>query len=232
MAQSFSESAETYVRVRRLVIFCDPPLEGTPSLLRTAVTAQVTDRELLHGHAPDGRPIASYVRYRVENGHGQLTGWGPALDLLDDVRDDLKRLRLGHSLHEVLATELHDGVEPFGLARYPLSYRSISPWLALNEQNHDRYGQLRASQQRRELLGRIMVGNLLSLAKSAGHWVDGHIVCEIGAIREELVTHKGIKFLGFQTHCQMNFWLPEWLGIGKLVSKGYGLFERCEHKMG
>jgi len=228
MPQRSSEVAETHLRVRRLVLFCDPPLTGDDGLLRKAVTAQLPDRQLLHGHDPQGRPIASYVRYRVEQGLGHIAGWGPALDLLNEIRDDLTSLRLDRSLHEVLGSELHDNMEPFGLAPYPLSYCSLSPWLALNERNHARYSQLQSPQKKRELLSGIMVGNLLALAKHADHWVDGRIVCEVDPSCETSVSHKSTELLGFDVECQMNFYLPEWLGIGKLVSKGYGLFERTD----
>ena len=83
-------------------------------------------------------------------------------------------------------------------------------------------------QKKRELLSGIMVGNLLALSKHADHWVDGRIVCEVGSFREQLVSHKQTELLGFDVQCQMNFHLPEWLGIGKLVSKGYGLFRAEE----
>jgi len=166
------------------------------------------------------------VRYRVEEGRGQIIGWGPALELLTEIRDELTRLRLGRSLHEVLETELHDNVEPFGLAPYPLAYRSISPWLALNEDNYERFSSLQEPKKKRDLLSRIMVGNLLALAKHADHWVDGRIVCEVGPFCERPITHKDTELLGFEVQCQMNFHLPEWLGIGKLASKGYGLFVR------
>jgi hypothetical protein len=223
-----SDKAQTHLQVRRLVLYCDPPLVSDDGLLRKAVTAQLPDRELLHGHDPEGRPIASYVRYRIEEGRGQLIGWGPGLNVLEQVRDELTHLRLGHSMHEVLGTELHDNVEPFGRAEYPLRYCSVSPWLALNEKNHARYSQLKDFEMKRELLSGVMVGNLLSLAKNADHWVNGRIICDVSAFQEQPVMHKETELLGFVVECHMNFHLPQWLGIGKLTSKGYGLLRAEE----
>lgn len=225
-------SSETHLRVRRLVLFCDPPLSGSDGLLRKAVTAQLPDRALLHGHDPEGRPVASYVRYRVVDGVGHVIGWGPALELLGQIRDGLTRLRLDRSLHQIVGAELHDQVEPFGLADEALSYRSLTPWLALNQANHERYLHLTGFEDRRALLERVMVGNLLSLAKGADHWVNNRIICTLSQCQEQPVVHKDTDLLGFEVTCAMNFHLPEWLGIGKLASKGYGLFIRESNAKG
>lgn len=219
-----SDTNKTYIHIRKLVIYCDPPLQGDDGLLRKAITARLPDRHLLHGHDPKGQPTASYVRYRITEGIGQLIAWGPALEVVEKIRDELDQLRLQRQTHDITAIELHDRVDPFGAAPYPLTYTSVSPWLALNESNHRTYLKLVNPRKQRALLNRIMVGNLLALAKHADHWVDDRIVCKIEDFDEQPIMHKGTELLGFNVRCIMNFNLPQWLGVGKLTSKGYGLF--------
>lgn len=230
-----ARSSETTLHLRRLLIFADPPLAGGGVALRQAVTARFPDEPLLHNHAEPGGAggqtsaggydyRAPRVRYLIRDGIGEVVGWGDGADLLDGFPERLDRLRIGPQEHRVLGTELHDLSAPFGRTDEPRAYRTLTPWLALNEQNASRFEALDGP-GRRALLSRILVGNLLALAKSVGHWVDGRIGAEIASVRVQPVRHKGIRLIGIRAHARVNFALPPLLGIGKLASKGYGVWQ-------
>jgi hypothetical protein len=101
-------------------------------------------------------------------------------------------------------------------------YRFASPWLALNKENYRRF--LGADRNEKEnLLKRILIGNILSMLKGLGIFIDYHL--EIAAIQrtEPFLTHAhGNTFWALKPEFSTNVTIPRYIGLGKSVSKGFG----------
>ena len=48
-------------------------------------------------------------------------------------------------------------------------YKFITPWLGLNQVNYQKYSNLTEWKDKKELLNKILVGNLLSMSKGLGN---------------------------------------------------------------
>jgi len=210
------------VLVRRLLLYTDPPFEGSGVSLRRAVTAALPDVPLLHNHV-DG-PRVPLVRYSARQGIAELTGIGEGVPLLDQVRGALTFLVVGSRSYRIQGAELFDERLPFGVVDHAVTHRFITPWLALNERNHVRY-QSSGPQERQRLLEAILVGNLLSLSKAVGHHEERRIAVRVEQLVPIVCHHKGVKMLGFRGSFAANFAIPSALGVGKLTSKGFGKVE-------
>lgn len=212
------------VSIETLRLYTAPRYRHTGTHVRGAVLAAYPDRELLHNHlAPARIPT---VRFHAEGGNALVFAYGAeAREVLDELAQGLRKLPTPHLDYEVTAAErglLSAEVAVGGCYRY----QSTSPWLALNQENHRRYLAADA-EGRRRLLGRILVGNVLTTLGSLGIRLtpEERLVLEVEEWREESVELGGTRYLGFDVLWQGNLrWVP-WLGIGKQCAKGFGLFE-------
>jgi uncharacterized membrane protein YwzB len=115
--------------------------------------------------------------------------------------------------------------QEFGCSDSFMQYMFIVPWIALNEINYDSYIKF-DPKNKVKLLHQILAGNLLSISKSLGYVVLNQIKVrtKVSPIK---VYSKGIPLIGFKGEFQINFMIPEYLGIGKSVSRGFGVVRRC-----
>ncbi len=104
-----------------------------------------------------------------------------------------------------------------------LSYR-IRRWLPLNSENYQRYKQIDELAERITFLENILVSNLLSFFKGIEFHVTSKVICRLVSISDPYqVVNKGVKFMAFDIEFKTNFSLPDYLGIGKNASIGYGV---------
>ena len=108
-----------------------------------------------------------------------------------------------------------------GLRTDKISYRFVTPWLALNEVNYVKFIKLGGS-RRKQLLEKILIGNILSASKGLDYTVPGKIETEIIWARPTACRLKGTSIIGFKGAFNVNFTLPHLFGLGKSVSRGFG----------
>ena len=80
--------------------------------------------------------------------------------------------------------------------------------------------------KRKVLLEKILVGNIISMSKGLGYTVPGPIEVNILKLREVNTSLKGNPMLGFMGEFEVNFEIPDYLGIGKSVSRGFGTVKK------
>lgn len=107
----------------------------------------------------------------------------------------------------------------------------LTNWLALNSTNYQEYMAMDDLSDRIDLLERILVGNLLSFAKGVGIEIEQQIICKLISFEEpRLVKVKGVKVMSFNCEFKTNMSLPDYMGIGKHASIGYGTVVRQYQK--
>jgi CRISPR/Cas system endoribonuclease Cas6 (RAMP superfamily) len=74
---------------------------------------------------------------------------------------------------------------------------------------------------------RILTGNILSFAKGIGVRLDKEVICKLTGLRNYgLVDCKGVKLMAFDGEFRCNVSLPDFIGIGKSTSVGFGMVTR------
>ncbi len=214
------------VHLRCLLLETAAPFRANGDQLRRCITAILPDDPDLHHHlAGKGRLSAPPVRYVVTGGLPRLLGVNEGLEALDKLYELPKltlRDREGYKVVE--ERELWDVHARIGVSSRRRVYRSLTPWLALNQQNHRAYQRARDTQERNGLLEQIFVGNVLAMLKGFDFHVASRLEARLLRCRERPVQHKHTDMMGFLVTVETNALLHPWLGIGKLVSKGFGLF--------
>ena len=103
------------------------------------------------------------------------------------------------------------------------TYR-LRKWLPLSSENYATYKKLDGLVEQMSFLEKILVGNILSFAKGVDVTIDKEISCKIvKLIGTHSYTYKGVKMMGFDVEFRANVSLPDYIGIGKGASRGYGI---------
>ena len=117
----------------------------------------------------------------------------------------------------------------YRLGRYaihPVAMISLSPWLPLNEANYSAFKDLGVEKQK-AFLEKILVGNTLSCLKGLGIFVDYRVESYLVSFRSYTVRAHGNPFEAFSARFFLNVDLPDFIGLGKSVSKGFGTIRRA-----
>jgi hypothetical protein len=101
---------------------------------------------------------------------------------------------------------------------------SIQNWLALNAENYRRYQVLDNYPEKIQMLKRTLTGNMLSFAKGIEWRIDKPVQVQIQELKgEKVIRYKGIPLFAFDLNFNCNISLPNYLGLGKSASHGFGI---------
>jgi len=210
------------LKILRLTLHSDAPMQGDAAKLRGFFASSFNEHALLHQHATD-KLIYKYplIQYKMLEGSPLVLGINEGADVLKEIYDKFDEIKLGESKYSIMERGITLKSEEFGCSEEIQSYRFTTPWLALSQENYPKYINANR-EERRDLLRRILVGNILSASKGLGYVAKEHIRLEVGAMRDEICLLKGTKVTGIRGEFTTTFAIPDYLGLGKSVSRGYG----------
>lgn len=196
--------------------------------LRGAIANFYPEKRLLHQHRVDGKTNYSYplVQYKIIDDECLLVGFKEGAKLLSSLDLVMKVLSLGSENYNILSKEMRIYHVSMGITEILQHYHLLTPWLALNERNYEKYQGLENWTRKKEFLAKILIGNIISMSKGIGYTVPEPIKASIGHPREIKTSLKGTPMLGFLGTFSVNFEIPDYWGIGKSVSRGFGTVVR------
>lgn len=104
-------------------------------------------------------------------------------------------------------------------------------WLPLNSENYKTYRTLETEVERIELLERLLTANLMSYLKGMGIWIEQKLSCKILKLSPPfLVKNKEISLMSFDIDFKTNLSLPNYIGVGKNSSLGFGTITQIRQK--
>jgi len=221
---SMSESHSAHITVARL--YTERSFNATGGDLRRAVTALFPDEPLLHHHSRNGRADYSFsqIRYLVIDGIPHLAGLKQGRSVVSEIAHKLTCLTVGQHHYNVMGCDFIEDGTTIGITKDLLFYKSGSPWIALNKENLIRFNILKKKKEQRALLERILVGNFISLCKGLHLGISARIQARITTFRYRQI-RTPVPLMGFSIQFAGNFLVPEFLGLGKMASKGFGLMK-------
>ena len=222
-----------YLKVR----FANPIFSYDIPKFRAAVIEK-TDRiaSLFHNHKNDKEVLYRYplIQYKVNQRKA-------AIICLETGTDDIHHLLQ----HRDLTLRIGERTEIFEVEDVDLHYHqvqcwnnefeySLMNWLALNQKYHQRFKALEGDDAAQiDLLTSILKGNILSFAKGINWWIEETITVEITKIKniKPLPIHKNNQsVLAFTLNFKSNVSLPDFIGLGKRVSVGFGVVKMITEK--
>jgi hypothetical protein len=202
-------------------------MKGSSVQLRGFFATKFNEYALLHQHNTD-KFIYNYplVQYKMINKTPTVIGINEGADVLTEIYDQYDVIKLNNNIYEIIERGISYKNEEFGLSDKFHTYSFETPWFALNQENFtDRYKRIDTAEQKK-LLRKTLIGNILSMSKSLGYTVPEQIKCETN-LHPGSGRLKGIEIATFKGEFMVNFLIPDYLGLGKSVSRGFGTVKRC-----
>jgi len=224
-------------RIRYLTVRFDAEIQHyeIPAFRGAVVEKIGIEFPTFHNHLPDGQFLYRYpvIQYKQ-------IGRNPAIICLEEGTDDIQQffqqrtwdIRLGDRPLTLAVKNLR--LHQYTLQAWEHTFRfTMHNWLALNETNYANYQATPDEINRLELLEKILTGNILSMAKGLDWRIDREVrvrILHCSPLR--WLKFKGQLLAGFDLDFATNVFLPDWIGLGKGVSVGFGVVrrERQEHK--
>lgn len=212
-----------YLRIR----FANPLAPSEVPMFRAAVIERTRRKSsLFHNHKSDEEVIYRYplIQYKVTRNKASIV-------CLNGGTEDIHFLLE----HRKLDFQIGKRMEQYAIEDVNLHYFTVDTWnqtftyslfnwLPLNQDNYARYADLPTEMERMAFLERILTGNILSFAKGIDWQVEKNIQVRISRIvKDGVMTLKGVKHKAMNLDFQCNVSLPEYIGIGKGSSVGFGI---------
>jgi len=188
------------------------------------------EHDLIHNHdLSTGKSIYRYplIQFKlVDNTPAIISITDRAVEIFGDIFMKLDKIVIDGFEIPVFEKGLKIEDVEFGFGAETFMYEFLSPWIGLNQTNFEKYNQA-AGEGKKQLLKQIMTGNILSMSKSLNYWLGEDQKIRIALqLKEKPVNLKGKGMIGFTGIFKANFILPDHLGIGKSVSRGFGTVRR------
>ena len=212
------------------VLKTDRAVKEDASKLRGYIGNKFPDEVLLHHHIGK-ETLYTYprVQYKIIEGTPIIVGIMEGASVVKKIMDDIEELILEKKRYEVKSIQINQLKEEFGKSREDIEYKFLTPWIALNQKNYEKYRKIEGWKERKKLLYGILIGNILSMCKGLGYTVIGKIHAH-SFLQPCMIKYKAIPHTGFTGEFKINFILPDLIGIGKGVSQGFGTIKKMEEK--
>ncbi|MGB3458062.1 MAG: CRISPR-associated endonuclease Cas6 [Halobacteriota archaeon] len=219
-----------HLKTLKLTLKSDRPVEEDAAKLRGFFATCFNEYALLHQHIDVDKLLYRYprIQYKILEGAAIVLGIEEGAEVLKEVYDKYDTIKLGENVYTIVERGIALKEEAFGIATEILSYEFITPWIALSQNNYQKYLESKR-EQRIELLRRTLIGNILSALKGLDYVVLDDIRLEIGRLRRQKCMIKGTPFIGFSGGFMVNFTIPDYMGLGKSVSRGFGTVRRAKY---
>ncbi len=194
--------------------------------LRGYIANRFREYPILHHHIEEADYLYTYprVQYKIIEGTPLILGIEEGATVLKKILDDITELKLGKSKYKVESIQMTQMNAEFGPCRENRHYKFLTHWLALNPANYERYKEISDWREKKEFLNGILVGNLLSMCKSLDYVVTSKLYVH-SRLDDEQVEYKGVPLIGFTGEFRVNFRIPDFFGLGKGVSQGFGVIK-------
>lgn len=171
------------------------------------------------------------VQYKVLGNVPTLVGLGEGAGLLTQLFLEIRELTIDHGRDEadhypVLSKHIRHEQVVLGISDDLIEYRFETLWMALNQTNYRDYRRYPEAEQQAQLK-RVMTGQLLALFREFDLWLDPHerIMVRL-SVQERTTQFKNQTMVAFAGSFLTNVILPNGIGLGKAVSRGFGSIKR------
>lgn len=207
------------IKICHAILDFDSDKNVTPVQLRGFIAHLFTNISEFHHHS-DNSYHYPLIQYKRIDKKLAVIGIGEFADVVFEKMSNLDHITTQDQKIPLTNMELQNTIY------YPKEviskYKFTSPWIALNKENYTKYSLLARNEQR-QFLEKILVGNILSMLKGMGIFVDYIITVKINSYKSITTTAHQNKFTGFFCEWDSSITLPEHCGLGKSISKGFGV---------
>ena len=178
---------------------------------------------LLHNHYASGKAKYQYpkVQYKVIDNTPHLVGVEEGGKLLIELFLKIKQITIEDTTYDVNSKNISNTITEIGDFSNLNEYKFETLWMALNQKNHQKYLQINSQEEKNSFLNKQVQNNILSFYKGVDFFIKERIMVT-SKLQEKSTKFKDKTMLAFSGSFVTNAVLPEYIGIGKSVSRGFG----------
>lgn len=213
------------IKTSYLILKTDRPIIETAHKLRGFISNKFPGHTIFHHHLNNNEYLYTYprIQYKIIEGNAYILGIEEGVDALKKIINiDIDRLHLGDNIYNIKQKIFYVNDEEFMPIRNLIQYKFLTPWLALNKDNYQKFKTLRDWKEKKLMLNNILIANIISMCKGLSYDLDKDIYIH-SKVREVKVEFKGVIVNGFIGEFRTNFQIPNFFGLGKGVSHGFGI---------
>lgn len=218
-------------KTRYLQLQFDQPFQAfdIPKLRAAIIEKTKRESSLFHNHEGENGYIYRYplIQYKIKDKK-------PCLICLKEATEDIHYLlREKNFDFKINGTNIS-----FEIEDVRLKYEKIQTWdtdfqysllhyLALNQENFDKYKNQNGLLGRISMLEQLLLKHLEIFAKEMEAYLPLPLFASILNIKEEkYIEYKNVFHLAFTLDFKSNLHIPEYVGIGKGASVGFGIVKK------
>ena len=161
------------------------------------------------------------VQVKILNEQIYLVGIKDGADPVLEMTKELELLNFGNITFNILDIDIEESIDQFKHVDQLLRYRFVSPWIALSKKTQNRYKFLK-NKDRIAFLNRLLGQNIVFLAREMGVDLNEKVFTKL---RLNSLFPKPVyenNWGSFSGEFQTNFVLPNYIGLGNGITRGYG----------
>ena len=204
-------------------LITDKPVKKTAYQVKGVFMRHYPDLDIipmLNGKYRD-RYLYPRVQVKVLNEQIYIVGVGDGSDCVLQLIDKINTLDFGNITFEVNDKNIIDMMDQFQQADQLMRYRFVTPWVALNQTTGRKYRALENS-ERVNFLNKLLGQNIVFVAKELSLDLEDKVFTKVNlsSLFPKPVDENnwGAFFGEFST----NFNLPNFIGLGNGITRGYG----------
>ncbi|MEN8905712.1 MAG: CRISPR-associated endonuclease Cas6 [Clostridiales bacterium] len=180
----------------------------------------------LHNHIDKSKYNYGYplIQYKSINKIPYIIAISNAALIIYEIMPEIQSIKIKDKILKIYEKGVKVDRKLFGHSNNMIEYEFKNPWLPLNQKNYIEYKEY-CDKDRTELLRNIMIGNILSMSKSFNYWFDKKLEIKLN-IKPIRVNFKNNEMTAFKGNFIVNFNIPDYFGIGKSVSRGFGTIKK------
>lgn len=202
-----------------------------PKLRAAIIEKTKRESDLFHNHLDNEKYIYRYplIQYKIKDKR-------PCLICLKEATDDIHYLLKHKDFKFNIGGKLYD----FEIEDVWLKYAQIQTWdaefkysvlhyMALNQENYSTYKKLESIVDRINYIQELLEKHVQLFADEMGAFLPIPLKVKLLQIKEEkFIEYKGVFHLTFNITFKSNLNIPDYVGIGKGVSIGFGILRQID----
>ncbi len=202
-------------------------LEKDLKKIRGYLGNKFSDYTLLHNHQEEGfRYRYPLIQYKFIKKKFCMIGINEGVDTLLKILPSIEDFELDYKKLNIVKKHIEMWEEEIKVDTGFKIYQFETPYFALNQKNYKLFKESKSSGEKKEMLDKILVGNILSFFKSFDFWTDKRINADIFFERIKIIEFKEQNMIGIKGEFALNAKLPSYIGLGKSVALGNGSIKR------
>ncbi|HOU99421.1 MAG TPA: CRISPR-associated endonuclease Cas6 [Bacteroidales bacterium] len=224
------------VKLRTIYISFEEPIRYNElNAFRSAIIEKAGRNHILfHNHLDDQQYLYRYprIQYKIDRHHPIILCMNEGIDEIHHFFSKPSwDLFIYDKPYKVKVNKLL--VNQYNMQVWDTSFRySLQRWHALSQENYKIFKSITHPDEQKQKLEQILVGNILSFAKGIEWTVDKEIKVQIESIENtRWIPFKQTKIQCFDIIFNTNVFLPNYIGLGKNVSYGFGIVKQIKNKL-